>query len=76
MANPNKKIWESHGIQPVGHDTADRAMVLMLEAVKLAGAENTALAVFREAVYQLFELPERTSSFRKTHAWKPPLVDK
>lgn len=66
----NKKFWLDAGISSEGHEAADKAMELMVEAVKIAG--TLAPRVFSSAVFQVETLPNLTVKARKKFAWVPP----
>lgn len=69
MTSPNIKLWKHQGFAA---ETADRAIPLMMEAVKIMGSTYDAEIVFREACYQVRVLPDCAKEFQKHHAWKPP----
>lgn len=67
----NSHIWKQHGVGTAGHDKCDETFELMRQAVTIAGPE-LAKIVFREAEFQVFELPNRTPEFRRKYTWKKP----
>lgn len=68
MKSPNARIWKGHGLLPEFHTTADKAMDLMLEAVRACnGTDST---VYQEAVFQIKTLPGRSKKFQKANAWR------
>lgn len=65
----NAEIWFGHGISKEGHAALDRAMLLMLKALK--AAKGYAEIVFNEADFQLNDLPNRSLEVQERIKWKP-----
>lgn len=62
-----KPCWYEMGLTEAGAQRADRALEVMTAAVILAGSEDLARAVLREAGFRLFDLPKRTEAFQKRY---------
>ena len=71
IKSPNAHIWEANGIGVLAHRQCDKAMALMLEAVRIAGPQ--ADPVYHEALFQIRVLPtlKQTKVVRKSK-WKAP----
>jgi len=58
-----KTYWKSHGLTEKGAEKAEAVLDLMKVAVDKAGSEQLADIVFKEAVFQIFELKTRDPQF-------------
>lgn len=66
----NAHVWRNRGVLPEAYEACDQALPLMVEAIKRSkGLEH---AVYEEAIFQYYALPNRTEEFQKKHRWKPP----
>lgn len=63
--------WKAAGVV---EDTTqhDAAMEAMMAAVRACGSKAVAEVVFREALFQVFVLPERDPAFQQAHQWRKP----
>jgi len=69
-AHKNDHIWVTHGLRLKGMDLADLALPVMMEAVKRLASPEFASIVFKEALFQVYELPKLTPEARSRLEWK------
>jgi len=66
VSSNSKNTWKAHGIYG-NFDVLDKALVIMIAALKELNSVELCESVFKEAKFQVYELPKRTKKYQQDY---------
>ena len=64
-----KNLQKDYGLTDISEETFE-ALKLMIRAVRMCNGRHNAELALKEALYQVYELPNRTEAYQRTHKIK------